>query len=139
MKLLNIFFENLDLRAKLHFISCNKFLRYTYSHLIRINDAKCLTNKDIKRKYFNNCASCKLSSKLEKYPICLNKVILEGIFDDFKDIPEAITHLTLIYRCIYSINDLNKFIILTHLTFDNNFNQPINDLPGTITHLTFGE
>ena len=41
-------FENLDLRTKLHFISCNKVLRYTYSHLIRINDIKCLNNRGMK-------------------------------------------------------------------------------------------
>ena len=62
-------FENLDLRTKLHFISCNKFLRYTYSHLIRIDDVKYLTNNDIKRKFFDNCTSCSLSSKLKKYPM----------------------------------------------------------------------
>ena len=133
-------FENLDLRTKLHFISCNKFLSYTYSHLIRINDAKCLTNKDIKRKFFNNCTSCKLSSKLEKYPIYLKKVFLIDLEGEIlSDIPECITHLTLSCRCIYSINDLNKFINLTHLTFDLYFNKPIKDFPKSITHLTFGE
>ena len=131
-------FENLDLQSKLHFISCNKFLRYTYSHLIRIDDTRLLDDNDIKRKFFNNCTSCKLSSKLEKYPRCLKRVFLTYRFDgSINDIPDYITHLTFGNRFNQPINDLEKLIYLTHLTFDHGFNQPIKNLPGTITHLTF--
>ena len=128
----------MDLRSKLNFISCNKFLSYTYSHLIRINNTRYLTNDDISRKYFNNCTSYYLNLELKQYPKHLKKIIFLSTFTESIDdiIPNCITHLTLGNEFNQPINNIPKSI--THLTFGENFNQAINNLPKSITHLTFG-
>ena len=133
-------FEYMDLKSKLNFMSCNKFLRYTYSYLIRINDTRTLTNDDVEIRFFDNCISCYLNPELKRYPRHLKQVILPDIFDEsiYSDciIPSCITHLTFSERFNQPINDLPKSI--THLKFGFYFNQSIKGLPESITHLTFG-
>lgn len=116
-ELVKYIFEYLDLESQLNFISCNKFLNYTYSYLIRSTVPKILNNNSIRRKYFDNCTSCYYFSELTRYPRHLKQLLFSNNFKE-------------------SMKDIKIPNYITQFTFSKSFNLPIENIPNHITHVT---
>jgi hypothetical protein len=100
-----------------------------------------------KQKIHTSMLSKRFDSLKHKYIytefITFSKIKVLPYFDNFENILLDITSVVVYPICAKFIHFLasepNVSCGITHLTFDDSFNQPINDrIPSSVTHLTFG-
>ena len=87
--------------------------------------------------YLNLIQTTKLLSS-EIYKRDINTLIKMG---KYEKIPENIKNKYNFRNILYDYNNWNPSILplnITHLTFEHEFNQRVNELPENLTHLTFG-
>ena len=71
--------------------------------------------------------------------ININCLKLNDKYSFLKNLPSCINHLTLTFDNYFNQSVDNLPIGITHLTFGENFYQSVDNLPIGITHLTFGQ
>ena len=78
-----------------------------------------------------------------KWPLYLNDEDMDAQLQFAKGIIERQMKMTFVHLRVQSLDQLSriKIDIITHLTFGEEFNQPVkvDNLPKTVTHLTFGD
>ena len=120
--------------------------------LLSLNDIiEYITNSDtiIFSTNFNNKLDIELLSNYTKiifsdYPLVSEKYAKKNLFiryeiGDFSDFSHRFSTDVGLYDSLFNqeVNHLPSSI--THLTFGKSFNKEVNNLPYSITHLTFGE
>jgi hypothetical protein len=122
--------EELTDREKIYLSMTSKQLNmlkyeFIYKQMIHVY-------KIFKTPYFDNFECVQVSKISTKYPKAAKQIYLRAYTPHF---PPFITHLR--YESNRPIFNIPQSI--THLTFFENFDQPIdNCIPSSVTHLTFG-
>jgi hypothetical protein len=127
-------------------IKLSRINKYSYASLAQyVNLARCFTMKQLKknRKFQIRKILIRSLNELKELLVHPSSTkIHELVFDDsinavIKQYPQNIKKITFGHNMYNQLTD-NLPASVTHVTFGKNYNHPTNNLPASVTHVTFG-